>query len=225
MHNLITMNLSAYKSRSSHKNGFTMLEMIVSLGIFGVVAIIAVGALVRIVGLNRQAQSLQAAMNNINYALESMSREMRVGSHFTCTTASTFSGSNLDSLPVCPAGVGRKAILFWSSKTAIDASGNPCPLVIAYWFNDIGSGSNHIWRFSKSQQTSCSGAGNSIGFATAAPLTDEKNVKITSFGVRIDRGPLNYSLATINLIGYAGDRPKDQNEFSIKTAVSQRIAD
>ncbi len=61
------------------KKGFTLIEMIVSLAIFSVVAVVALGAMMRIMSANQKAQAIQSAVTNLGFALEAMSREMRVG--------------------------------------------------------------------------------------------------------------------------------------------------
>src|SRR4051812_23311158 len=80
--------------------GFTLIEMIVSLAIFTVVAVVAVGSLVRVVALNRQAQTLQSSVNNLSFALDSMSREIRQGSALTCISG--YAGAPF--LPSAPGG-------------------------------------------------------------------------------------------------------------------------
>jgi len=205
------------KSFKNINRGFTLLEMIVSLGIFSIIAVIAVGSLVRITSLNRQAQSLQAAMNNANYILESFSREMRFGSSFNCTTAESFSGENL-SASGCNNGNGNKGILFKSAKTASRGNGTFCPLIYAYWFEDNGT----YWDIKKSQQTSC---GESISRNSALSLIDTRNVVITSVDFAVITGNLSYSRSFIRLTGHSGIKEKEINDFDIWTQVSQRIRD
>lgn len=72
-------------NHKTYRNGFTLVEMIVALGLFAVVAVVAVGALTRIVGDNRRAQALQTASNNISFVMESMSRELRVAGAINCS--------------------------------------------------------------------------------------------------------------------------------------------
>jgi prepilin-type N-terminal cleavage/methylation domain-containing protein len=64
------------------KKGFTLVELIVSLGIFVIVVFIAVSSLLVLVDLDAKAQSLKSVVNNLNYALESMTREIRVGDNY-----------------------------------------------------------------------------------------------------------------------------------------------
>jgi len=69
------------------KKGFLLIELIVSVAIFIVIVTVALGSLVVIFESNRQASSLRLALDNANFALNSMSREMRLGSGFTCNSA------------------------------------------------------------------------------------------------------------------------------------------
>lgn len=105
------MKLSIFK-KSSQK-GFTLVEMIVSLALFTVVAVVAIGALLKVLDANRKSINLKNATNNINFALESMSRELRVGSNYLITNPG-----------------GDSIIEFRSSK-----SSPSCDITIAYKYN------------------------------------------------------------------------------------------
>lgn len=61
--------------------GFTLIEMIVSVGLFSIVMVIMLGAVLTIVDVNRKSQTLTTVMNNLNFALESMTRTIKTG-HF-----------------------------------------------------------------------------------------------------------------------------------------------
>jgi len=65
--------------QNTSTGGFTLVEMIVAVFIFTVVMLIAVGALLSVLNANRRAQATKVVMNNINIALESMTREIRMG--------------------------------------------------------------------------------------------------------------------------------------------------
>ncbi|MDP3727105.1 MAG: type II secretion system protein [bacterium] len=68
--------------RSSFRDGFTLLEMVVSFGIFSVVIVTAVGALIAISGAQSKAVNIQSIQDNVRFALESMTKEMRTGKSF-----------------------------------------------------------------------------------------------------------------------------------------------
>jgi prepilin-type N-terminal cleavage/methylation domain-containing protein len=72
------------KLRSTSQLGFSLIEMIVSLGLFSVVITISVGALLMLIATNEQLQSEQTVMTNLSFALDSMTREIRTGTNYYC---------------------------------------------------------------------------------------------------------------------------------------------
>ncbi|MBY0539405.1 prepilin-type N-terminal cleavage/methylation domain-containing protein [Patescibacteria group bacterium] len=72
---------------SSHR-AFTLIELMVAVSIFAIVMLIGVGALLSLVETNRRAQAINSVMNNLNAAVESMSRSMRVGTSYYCSNSS-----------------------------------------------------------------------------------------------------------------------------------------
>lgn len=79
------------------QSGFSLIEMIVSLGVFAVVVTIAVGALLAVIATNRQLQAEQSIMTTLAFAMDSMTREMRTGYYYYCDSSPSggiFYGSN-----------------------------------------------------------------------------------------------------------------------------------
>ncbi len=72
------------KNKNKLKKGFTLVEMITSVAIFSMVMVIAMGSLMSVLNANKQNQAIQTAVNNLNLAMEMMSREIRVGSVYHC---------------------------------------------------------------------------------------------------------------------------------------------
>ncbi len=62
--------------------GFTLIEIIISLAIFTMVMIVALGAFLKIVDVNKRAQSIEMAVNSLTFAVEAMSRELRIGKSY-----------------------------------------------------------------------------------------------------------------------------------------------
>ncbi len=86
-----------------YQSGFTLVEMIVSLAIFAIVVTVSVGALLVLVGTNQRLQDEQSVMTNLSFALDSMTREIRTGSHYYCFSRLsgnklTTAGNSLDSV-------------------------------------------------------------------------------------------------------------------------------
>ena len=76
------------------QSGFTLIEMIVSLGVFSVVVTTAVGAMLILISTNQQLQSEQSVMTNLAFALDTMTREIRTGYNYYCESQPDNSGNN-----------------------------------------------------------------------------------------------------------------------------------
>ncbi len=70
----------------SHNKGFTLVEVMVSMAIFAFVMIVAVGAFIKVLDVNKRAQTVKAAVNNVSFTIEAITREMRTGSQYTAIT-------------------------------------------------------------------------------------------------------------------------------------------
>lgn len=64
--------------------GFTLIELLVASTLFSVVMIISIGSLVSINDSNKKSQISRAVIDNLNFAIENMTRNMRVGSDYHC---------------------------------------------------------------------------------------------------------------------------------------------
>ena len=68
-----------------YTKGFTLIELMVSVTIFIVVMTVSLGALLAMSASDRKAEAVKTIMNNLSFALESMSRTIRTGYNYTCT--------------------------------------------------------------------------------------------------------------------------------------------
>lgn len=99
-----------------YKKGFTLIELMVSVTIFIVVMVIALGSLLSISAAERKAEGLKSVMNNLNFSLESMARSIRTGVTYHCG-----SGGVLDTPLDCPSGDNYLAFI------PVCIAGQPCP--------------------------------------------------------------------------------------------------
>lgn len=74
--------------KKSQEKGFTLVEMLVSVAIFTLVMLIATSSIFTIVASNKKAESLKSVMDNLSFALESMTRNIRTGSNYFCVDTS-----------------------------------------------------------------------------------------------------------------------------------------
>ncbi len=63
--------------------GFTLIELMVSMAVFGVVMLIATGVLLVMIGVNARAQALYGSYNNLAFAMDAMTREIRTSKSIT----------------------------------------------------------------------------------------------------------------------------------------------
>ncbi|MBI2096168.1 MAG: prepilin-type N-terminal cleavage/methylation domain-containing protein [Candidatus Taylorbacteria bacterium] len=67
-----------------NSKGLTLIELVISIAVFSVIVVVGAGAVISLIGSNRQALSFQTLMDGLNAALEDMSRSVRVGGSFHC---------------------------------------------------------------------------------------------------------------------------------------------
>jgi len=76
-------NDSRFTIHDSRNRGFTLIELIVAVGVFGVAMIICLAAFLNVSNFQRKAESLRAINDNLNFSLETMMREIRSGSNYS----------------------------------------------------------------------------------------------------------------------------------------------
>lgn len=68
----------------SRVRGFTLVEMIVSIGLFSIVMLITTAAYLAIVTLDKEARATNELVSNLSFAVDSMARNMRTGTAYRC---------------------------------------------------------------------------------------------------------------------------------------------
>src|SRR5882724_1493309 len=97
--------------------GFTLVEIMVATSIFMLIMIVALGALITSSDTAKKAQALRTSMDNVSFAMESMTRSLRMGSNYTCV-GSISSPISDSSLPVdCASGNGILAFVPYTNVT------------------------------------------------------------------------------------------------------------
>ncbi|OHA84516.1 MAG: hypothetical protein A2408_00760 [Candidatus Yonathbacteria bacterium RIFOXYC1_FULL_52_10] len=69
---------------NKEEKGFTLVELIVSMGLFTVVIFGTTSVLLVMLDANRKAQSMRGVMEGLNFALDDVGRSVRVGKEFQC---------------------------------------------------------------------------------------------------------------------------------------------
>jgi len=82
------------KQKEHNKNGFSLIEVMVSLALFSIVMMVAVGAFLSIIDANRKAQALQTSIDNAFFAFEHITRLIRTGTTYDCESFGTLDTHN-----------------------------------------------------------------------------------------------------------------------------------
>ena len=209
--------------KSPRKNqGFTLVEMIISIMIFAIVAVVALGALVKIISTNRKAQTLQSSITNLNFAVEALSRELRVGSTYDCAILSgSFDPTNMTATACDKGDDLQKMIVFKSGSagTYSTDSTRTCSLAHAYLFTQRDPDYTGKTILERAEQNYCDDQFTQSSFS---PVIDP-NITISDFDLQVSNSA--YPLAYIHLTGFAGDsaKEKEKSYFDLETALSPRI--
>jgi prepilin-type N-terminal cleavage/methylation domain-containing protein len=196
--------------RIQTKKGFTLIEMIVVVGIFSVVMTIAMGAIFTIVSANKSAQALASVMDNLNSALDTMSRNTRFGSSFQCngTNISISRGGQSS----CPTGNT------WFGLIPYAPGGVEQPLTVYKFIKPSGSDTGSIWRCQAASKNATSFNGDSNCVLVTAPevLIEKLTFFIDGTTVRQQQPRVFMQLQGYVLSGTT------KQPFYVQTLISQR---
>lgn len=88
------------KEKKNITKGFTLVEVMVSVAIFSIIMTVGMGALVDLTKSYKDAQAKKALVTKLNFALEGMSREIRLGRNYNNTLS--FNGAYYEPEPDVP---------------------------------------------------------------------------------------------------------------------------
>ncbi len=98
------MKYSHTAPERSQARGFTLLELIVSIGLFTIVVTIAMTAYLSLIALDRKARATNDLVTNLSFTIENMSRNIRTGTGYVC--------GGFGSGPNCWGGTGSNKFSF-----------------------------------------------------------------------------------------------------------------
>ncbi len=71
-------------SQALGERGFTLIEVMISVGLFTVLMVIGIGAILAVSSTNRRTQAMRSIIDNLSFVMEDMARSMRLGDYFVC---------------------------------------------------------------------------------------------------------------------------------------------
>lgn len=186
------------QSTTGGQEGFTLVEMIVAVALFTVVMLVAMSSLLSLVYANRKAHALQSVMNNLNVALDGMTRSIRMGSNYRCGGPSPGDPDCLN---------GRQSLYFESYNGNTDDPADDW----AYWYDSSTK------RLYKSER------GGASSVAITAPEVSIESLMFYVVGTA--RRDTTQPKVVITIKGTAGTQPRIQTTFSIQATAVQRLLD
>lgn len=206
------------------KAGFSLIELLVSIGLFSVVITMSVGTMVVLLDANAKAQNMNILMTNLSFSLNSISREIRTGFGYYCDTnwASYKVGGSTAGIPPatgvqdCSAGSRLSVVETDNSLTRVSGSTYGPDNRITYYFAQDYYGPDH------------GAIVRRLGTGTALPLTSEEiDVDTLSFTVVGSAVGTDTEAPRVRVFvsGKAGDIEDLDTTFRIQTTVTQRMLD
>lgn len=186
--------------RNNQSGAFTLIEVLVAVSIFAMVMLVATGSVFAIVEANKKSHSLKSVMTNLNFALESMARDIRVGSKYQC-----------DSAGDCSSQVGGTVFSYQANRDV----------------NGSGGDANALDRIEYSRSSDGRIIKTILGNGTQSYPITASEINITSMtfyviGTGASDGKQPKVIMTIS--GTAGTGAT-KSDFNIQTTISQRSID
>lgn len=183
--------------------------MVVSMGIFLVVLTIIIGALLSITDASRKARSLRTTMDNLNAALESISRTTRMGTSFHCGC-----GPVVDPTDTTFPGGPRNCRI-----TSEDGAGGAACFALEGPGGDTNTTADQIvYRLNNSRIQRSTDGGNTYIDLTAPEVAVESLKFYVNGSVRDEDQPN----VTILMKVSAGITAETKTVFNVQTTVGQR---
>src|SRR3990167_2279021 len=76
------------KNKKSKIGGFTLIELMVALGVFMVVMTITLSAFLNIMDIQKKTEAFRKVNDNLNFAMEAIMREIREGKGYSAADCS-----------------------------------------------------------------------------------------------------------------------------------------
>ena len=190
-------------SKKNKKRGFTLVEMMVSVAIFSIIMTVGIGALVSIVDKYNVSQQEKKAADSLNFVLESLTREIRLGRNY-------YSGADSDA----HTGSAKNGEVLADDTSLTHLIGLDAADSRGYMIYYLQDGILYRRRITATTDIT-------------DPLTNPSDVFIESARIRVmnaeDPTDLKQPLVWIQFLSYPKER--EDSKKIIQTLVSQRVLD
>lgn len=205
------------KNKIINKNkGFTIIETLVSLTLFTIVVVILGGVIVSVIDINKKNQAISSVVNNLNYSIDSMVRDIKTGYAYTCQDLDIFTITKLLEVDNGIECNNPSQIILVSTISGKE-------VVVKYEFVENDQDLNNYIK-----KTTYEINGDEV---QSYSITDISNVNIESLRFKLTHySPLNCSVTCnygqpsvfVLIKGSAGDRELESSKFFVQTFISQR---
>lgn len=197
-------------SKKTLQLGFTLVELLVSLALFSVVVVAAIGSLYTVNTASQRVTAMRTVLDNLNFATESMSRTIRTGQNIVCGGVDTGFGG-----PNCAFGTatgGQEAI---SLDSTIDSNS------VEYRWR-IDSSTNN-YEIQKCILTVSKQLDPNQCVTITDPRINIQQLKFYVDGADVSDG--KQPSVMIQMIGIANAGPNNVQPFAIQSYISQRAGE
>ncbi len=201
----MTKNLFKNKTNKIGKqSGFTLIEMIVSVGLFAVVMTISVGVILSVIDGNRKTQAINSVVNNLNFSIDAMVRDIKTGHNYYCAATQNMLGFSYAAVGSgCAPGTASNFISFLSSD-----------------------GRSITYRYDSTQKRIFKDIYLTTGGgATSYPVTSTEISVNQPFGFYVSTPSPSIGQPKVFLVlsGTASTSANSISNFSLQTTISQRV--
>ncbi len=198
------------KDTTKHNKGFTLLELMVSIGLFLVIVTIGIQAMLNTGNNYHKTQDLRSSMDGMSFVMEEMARNIRLGSHYHCKA---FTGS-MELPQDCSTLTENSLSLAFENVDGLpyDAEGPNLEDQFIYRFSEV-SGKGKIEKSVDGGDT----------FLDITPIDVDIDLSKSGFSVFGSETPDDFIQPSV-LIRISGTvlTKTNSTNFSIQTTVSQR---
>ena len=202
------------RGKKSTKEGFTLIETLVSLALFSIVLVISGGVIMSVINVEKKNQIISAVVNNLNYSIDSMVRDIKTGYLYKCDYSGSFTIDALKADTEKRQGLCQNSLTLVSTITGND-------IIVKYELINPSNTNSYI------QKTIYDSSGNPSSYS----ITDKNDVKIEKLNLTVKNpdaldvtnGVYGQPSVFITIKGIAGKDTVDASKFFVQTFISQRL--